>query len=304
MRTVFRTGELIAMHGRGAVRHAIAVGRWQSPCRGVVVTHAATLSADELECVALMLCAPGSALAGVSSLAHDRLTGFESSAVHIVLPEGADKPDSDGLPPGLELVTHWSTDLSADDVHPLREPRRTRRARSLVDAASWSGSDRHARALILAGLQQGLVDEGRMHRAIDRRGTCRRRALIRESVLDAVGGVQSLPERDFGEICRTAGLPAPTRQTKLQTPAGRYYLDATWDQLDLTVEVHGSQHQQVRSWDADLRRGNEVAIDGRRQLVFTSYAVRHEKQQVAGQLLRMFRSLGWHPPATEDEGFG
>lgn len=218
MRTVFRTGELVATHGRGKVRHAIAVGRWQSPCRGVVVTHAAMLSAGELELMGLLLCAPGSALAGVSSLVHDRLTGFEPSAVHVVMPEGAAAPDLDGLPPGLELIAHWSIDLGDEDVHPLREPRRTRSARSLVDAASWSGSDRHARALVLAGLQQGLVDERRMHRAIDRRGTCRRRALIRESVLDAMGGVQSLPERDFGEICRTAGLPAPTRQTRLQTP--------------------------------------------------------------------------------------
>lgn len=292
MRTVFRTGELVAMHGRGKVRHAIAAGRWQSPCRGVVVTHAAALTADELECVALMLCAPGSALAGASSLVHDRLTGFEPSAVHVVLPEGADRPHPGSLPPGLQLVTHWSTDLGDDDVHPSREPRRTRPPRSLVDAASWCSNDRYARALILAGMQQGLVDERRMHQAIDRRGTCRRRALIRESVLDGAGGIQSLPERDFGEICRVAGLPAPTRQARLQTPAGRYYLDATWDQVDLTVEVHGSQHLQVRSWDADLRRANEVAIDGRRQLIFTSYAIRREKQQVAAQLTRMFLSRG------------
>lgn len=37
--------------------------------------------------------------------------------------------------------------LAAEDVHPLREPRRTRVARSLVDAAAWMGSDYLARLI-------------------------------------------------------------------------------------------------------------------------------------------------------------
>ncbi|MET0931723.1 MAG: hypothetical protein ABWX74_19545 [Aeromicrobium sp.] len=240
MRTVFRTAELVAIHGRGAVRHALASGRWQSPRRGVVVTHSGPLSTDEVELVALHTCAPGSAL-----------------------------------------------------VHPLREPRRTRPARSLVDAASWTENDRFARTIVIAGMQQGLVDERLMHQALDRRGTCHRRALIRESILDAAGGIHSLPERDFDEIRLAAGLPAPTRQRRVKGPDGHFYLDVSWDDLQLAVEVHGTQHQQIGQWDKDLLRGNEVVIDGRRLLIFTSHAIRHERELVTGQLQRMFVALGW-----------
>jgi hypothetical protein len=288
MRTVFRVSEAIAVHGRGKVRHAISSGRWQSPCRGVVITHNGGLSNQELDLVSLHLCAPGSALAGMTGLAYDGFVGFEQPNTYVVLPEGADRP---GRRPGL--VTHWSTELGDADVHPFKEPRRTRPARGLIDAASWCDSDRYARTIIIAGMQQGLANARLMHQAMSRRGTCLRRALIIESVLDADGGIQSLPERDFDEIRQRARLPRPTRQVKVKGPDGHYYLDATWDEVDLTVEVHGAPHREIGQWDADVLRGNEVAIGGRRQLAFTSYAIRHEQAVVADQLVRMFLARGW-----------
>jgi hypothetical protein len=269
------------------VRHAVASGRWQSPHRGIVVTHSGPLSADEQELVALHTCAPASALAGLSALRHDGFTGFASDKTFIVLPEGADRPDA------VPFITHWSTDLGPADVHPFREPRRTRPARSLIDAASWCEHDRYARTIVLAGMQQGLVGARQMHEALDRRGMCHRRGLIRESVLDATGGIQSLPERDFDDIRRGAGLPTPTRQGKVEGPDGRYHLDADWEGLSFSVEVHGTPHRQVPGWDADLLRGNEIVIGGRRLLIFSSYVIRHEPEVVAGQLRRMFWSLGW-----------
>lgn len=287
MKTVFRTAEVVALRGRGAVRHAIASGRWQSPHRGVVVTHSGGLSPAEHELVALTICAPASALGGLSALRHDRLVGFSPETTFIVLPEGADRPKH------VPFTTHYSTDLGTADVHPHREPRRTRPARSLIDAASWCGSDRYARTIVLAGLQQGLVNVAGMHQALDRRGTCHRRGLIRESVLDAGGGIQSLHERDFDDIRLRAGLPTPTRQRRVKGADGRFYLDVSWDDLDLAVEVHGAHHQQVGQWDADVTRGNEIVIAGRRLLVFTSYAIRHHPDVVARQLCRMFGSLGW-----------
>lgn len=287
MKTVYRTSEVVALHGRGAVRHAVASGRWQSPHRGVVVTHSGPLSTAEKELVALRICAPSSALAGLSALRHDKLDGFTPETTFIVLPEGAARPDQ------VSFITHWSTDLGSADVHPFREPRRTRPARSLIDAASWCDNDRYARTIVIAGMQQGLVSAQHMHQALDRRGTCHRRGLIRESILDASGGIHSLPERDFDEIRARAGLPRPSRQRSVKGPDGRYYLDVAWDELDLAVEVHGSQHQAVRQWDADVLRSNEIVIGGRHLLVFTSYAVRHEPDVIVEQLRRMFLSLGW-----------
>lgn len=53
-------------------------------------------------------------------------------------------------------------------MHPAREPRRTRIARSLIDAAAWSGSDRWALAILAAGVQQRLTRVDYLNVALDR----------------------------------------------------------------------------------------------------------------------------------------
>ena len=100
------------------------------------------------------------------------------------------------------------------------------------------------------------------------------------------------PEREFDIIRRRVRLPEPTRQQILCRADRRFYLDAAWDEMGVRVEVHGIPHTHVRNWDDDLLRVNEISIVGG-ALVFSSYAIRHRADQVAEQLLRMFRSRGW-----------
>jgi len=80
----------------------------------------------------------------------------------------------------------------------------------------------------------------------------------------------------------------------LRTPNGRYYLDVEWKQYGIAVEIHGIPHQRIRQWDADLLRGNEVVIAGRKLIFFTSYAIRHEQEVVIDQLSRLFGTLIRH----------
>lgn len=148
---VLTSAAAVQRFGRGVVRHAIASGRWQHPCRGVVVLHNGPLDAAARELVALASAPPGSALGGPSALARDGFEGFEASRPHLVVPRGSRKRSIDGC------IVHWSRELSERDVHPLRSPRRTRPSRSVIDLAGWLSSDRHARAAVIAAIQQGLV---------------------------------------------------------------------------------------------------------------------------------------------------
>jgi hypothetical protein len=279
------TADAIARHGRGRVRHRVDRGLWQAPARGLVVTHNGPLTPSEWELVRLTAAPKGSALGGLSALAHDGLTGYPSRSTVLVLPDGARPLTSD------DAEIHWSTFLDERDVHPHRSPRRTRVARSLIDAASWCSSDRQARAIVIAGMQQGLTSARHVREALTRRGTCRRRAIVVESVLDAAGGVQSLPERDFSEICASLGWTA-RRQRAVEGPDGRYFLDAHIPDLGLAIEVHGIPHMAVEQWDADLMRANEIVIASERLLIFSSYAIRHERPAVVDQLRRMAAALG------------
>jgi hypothetical protein len=190
-RDVLTTRQALRLWSRATIRANLAAHRWQRPTRGVLVTHNGPLAAEQRLRVALLTGPPGSALAGMTALQQDGLEGFPvPPRPQVVLPDGAERPTYQDLAP------RWSTMLDERDVHPTRSPRRTRAQRSLVDEASWSANPRRARLVILTGVQQRLARPSDLRDALSRRGLCRHRALIVQSVLDAVGGIQSLPERD------------------------------------------------------------------------------------------------------------
>lgn len=284
---VLSTAHAVRLFGRSTVRGNLAMNRWQRPTRGVVVMHNGPLDDRQREWVAILSCPDGSALAGRTALGWDGFEGFEESSPHVVLPEGSRRPTNS------DVVPHFSTMLDERDVHPLLRPRRTRVARSLVDFASWQSFVRRARAIVLAGIQQRLTSTHYLREALTRRGPCRHRGLIVESILDAAGGIQSLPERDFDDIRAARGLPRPNRQVVLRRSDGKYYLDVAWLEYDTACEIHGIPHLRVTQWDEDLLRSNEVNIAGSRLLVFSSYAIRHEEEVVGNQLERMLRRGGW-----------
>jgi hypothetical protein len=97
-------------------------------------------------------------------------------------------------------------------VHPTRQPRRTRIARSLVDAAAWMPADRGAMAVLAAGVQQRLVRVDDLRQVVARIETLRRRTLMTGILDDITGGAQALSELDFTrQVVRAYRLPEPSR---------------------------------------------------------------------------------------------
>jgi hypothetical protein len=286
---VLTSAQASAIFGDGYVRSQVYAHVWQRPHRGVVVLHNGPLTRQQTTNARLFSCASGTVLAGPSALEQEGLQGFETDLTFVTLPIGARRPTMEGI------VPHWSAYLDGRDVHPVRFPPRTRNARSTVDFASWSENGRYARTIVLATVQQRLVRTSDLRDALTRRGTCRHRGLIVESYLDATGGIQSLPERDFDVIRTRLGLPAPSRQVKVQRADRRFYLDVAWETYGVGCEIHGIPHLAVKKWDADNGRGNELVISGRRTLVFSSYAIRHEAHVVGDQVTRLLTRAGWRP---------
>lgn len=284
--------DAVRQFGRAFVRRMIAQKRWQRPAPNVYVTHNGPLTWAERVHVALLASGTGAALGGLTALGIDRFKRFEDARPTVVMPIGSRPPPYD------DVIPHWSKWLGEEDVHPLRKPRRTRPERSLVDAASWAAADDQARLIIIAGIQQGLSTTRLLRDSLTRRGRCKRRSIIIESILDAAGGIQSLPERDFREICRRLRLPKASHQRPVRGKDGRYYLDVEWTQYGVAVEIHGIPHLAVEQWDSDLDRANEVVIGDKRLLVFSSFGVRHRTDRVGDQLVRMLVAAGWTQEST------
>jgi uncharacterized protein DUF559 len=275
----------------------IRSGRWQKPTRGVVVAHSGSLTDRQILRVTLAWAGPGAALGGLTAAIEDGLTGygdrepFSERPIHLVLPPGRNT-----RPPlrGIRVVRHFSRLLGPEDVHPLKEPRRTRVARSLIDAAAWMPTERGAVGVVAAGVQQRLVRVSDLEAAVDRNSRLRRRKLIIDALGDIAGGALALSELDFTrQVIHRYKLPVPTRQLARCDERGRRrYIDVAWDQWRLAVEIDGAQHMDpLHQWD-DMDKSNELQIDGYRMLRFPAWLVRRHPGYVAGKVGEALRRAG------------
>jgi len=142
-------------------------------------------------------------------------------------------------------------------------------------------------------MQSRRVSGPQLFSALPSRGPCRHRAVIVESIEDAVGGVASVPEAQFRDLVIRAGLPRPTHQALRVRPSGRCYLDAEWPEYRLAAEIQGVHHFEVGKREEDLDRQNDLVIEGESLLQFTSFAVRHRPAAVVGMLRRALYKRGW-----------
>jgi very-short-patch-repair endonuclease len=245
--------------------------------------------------VALLWAGPGGVLAGLTAAALDGLEGFsgrEGSAnqIHLLVPAQRSVRKE---PPGLPATVHYSTMLASGDVHPLREPRRTRVARSLVDAAAWMGSDRGAQAVLAAGVQQRLARPRDLLAVVTGNLRLPRRAMISATLDDIAGGAQALSELDLTRLVRRHRLPEPDRQAPRRDSAGRRrWLDAVWEAARLIVEVDGIHHLDAAQYWADMDRGNDFTLGGYRTLRFPAFVVRYRPGYVAGKIREALRGDG------------
>jgi very-short-patch-repair endonuclease len=189
------------------------------------------------------------------------------------------------------MVVHYSTALGPDDVHPLRQPPRTRIARSLVDAAAWMATDRGALAVLAAGVQQQLVRVEDLLGVVAANQRMYRRRLIAQTLGDIEGGAQALSELDFIRlVVRPYRLTEPDRQRCRKDSRGRRrYLDAVWEKEKVVVEIDGSQHMDALQYWDDMDRDNNLRLAGYQVLRFPAWVVRYNPGHVAAKIREALR---------------
>lgn len=267
---------------RWQIRNQVQARRWRLIGRRVVVLHRGALSARQRQWVAVLNAGPQAALAQRSALAAAGLEGWQSDAVHVVVPKGV------RVPPLASITVHQVRELV--DVDWRKSPPRVRLERAAVDTASAAREPRTACALLAAVVQQRLTTAARLRKALVTAPRARHRRLMLAVLDDIEGGAQALSEIDFIALCRRAALPAPTQQAVRTDRFGkRRYLDATWELSDgrtVTVEIDGALHLlAVTYWD-DMDRQNELVLSGETVLRYPSVVVRTSERRVIEQLRR------------------
>ncbi|SNT59449.1 Very-short-patch-repair endonuclease [Asanoa hainanensis] len=291
--------QAVAAVGPGVVRHRLASNRWQRVSVGVLVTRPGPLGVEQQAWVAVLAAGRGALLAGLAAAAAGGLRGsWKRTAVDVLVPGERKSPDLlRRLPHELPAVkVHRTSTLPEVDRQRAR-PDRTSMARSVVDAAAWAPSDDEARAVVAAACQQGRVLPEELLAVVDRLPRARRRRLVLTTATDVAGGAGSLAEIDFVRLCRVRRLPRPDLQRRRTDASGRTrYLDAYWEAFGIHAEVDGGHHTEIRQWEADMARHNDLWIAGDLVLRFPASQIRSNPETVASQLLRALISRGYTPP--------
>ena len=216
-------------------------------------------------------------LDGASSLSASGLARYDEGCLHVSVRHTHDVPRLDGVRTH-KLIRRLDSEVLSSGIP------RTRPEIAAVRAAGWAVSDRQAALHLLLPVQQGLTTPGALHEAVGRCLGRRRRSFIKGVVADVALGVESLGELDFARLCRSRGLPEPSRQVVRDGPRGRIYLDVRWDDFGLVVEIDGVQHRQGLAVSLDNLSRNAVALGDDRVLRIDLVGLRLWEDDFMGQV--------------------
>jgi hypothetical protein len=267
----------------GQVNAHLEARRWRELGPTVIALHNGPLTLEQQWWAAVLACEAPAALAARTAAQAGGLTGWEVEPVHILVPRGAKVNEV----ADVSSKVHESRRFTADDIHPTRTPPQVTIERALVDAAVWSPRPRTACGVLAAGVQQRLTTARRLQEVLEGAGRVRHRRLLLSVLADIEGGAQAVSEIDFLRFCRRHGFPKPTLQSRADTKGKRRYLDATFIRSDrrlIGVEIDGAAHLLVTTYWHDMRRLNDLVIDGRRVLRFPSAAIYADDPDAVAQL--------------------
>jgi very-short-patch-repair endonuclease len=276
---------------RWAIAHEVAAGRWAAVGEVTVALHRGALAPMALARGAVWEASDTAVLDGTTSLALAGMTGFVDG-VHVLCrwPNG-----------GVSWrgsIIHNSRLWNPDDFVTTQGIRRTRNAVAAVRAAMYARSDRAAATVMAMAVQQRLARAGEVLLEARRVNRHKRRPLILAVAGDIADGAQSLGELDFARLCRRRRLPPPTRQAVRRGRDGRVYLDATWDEFGLVVEIEGAHHDAPHHVVDDCLRQNDLSLEGgTRVLRIPVLGLRTTPAPFLDQVERALVAGGWRRAA-------
>ncbi len=271
---------------RGEVRANVRARRWQRVGSQSLCLHTGPLDHDATAWAVVFEAGPRGFLDGESALIAAGLTGYEANSIRVSVPRGQQVRRIAGGT--IRQTRRWS----ADDRHQGSGVPRARNEVAAVRAALWARSDRQAALLLTMAVQQRLVEAEGLAVELQRVRRDKRRIYIGTVLLDLVGGARSLAELDFAQECRRRGFPEPSRQVVRKGRDGRYYLDVSWEEWGVVVEIDGIQHNLAEQVVPDALRHNHVTLQGDVVLRLPVLGLRVAPDAFFGQIEQALRAAG------------
>jgi very-short-patch-repair endonuclease len=241
---------------RGQLRAHLRARRWRRRLTQAVSVFTGPLTPAAERWVAVFEAGPRAQLDGASALVAAGLVHFAEDRLRVSVPRGARVRRSRGV--DVRQTRRWSPE---DRAAGSRLPR-TRTEVAAVRGALWARTDKQAALLLTMTVQQGLATAEQIGLEMLRVRRAARRTFIHDVLLDLMGGVRSLGEREFARECRRRGLPEPSRQAVRKGRDGRYYLDVCWERWGVVLEIDGIHHTWAPNVVGDALRQNSLTLGG------------------------------------------
>lgn len=241
---------------RSAVRHAVAIGRWQPLCRGVVLTAAGEPTRWDWALAGLAVAGPAAALTGWDVLRWSGLTRrLPAPGPVLVLSRAGGNRSIGGVrirPTSRRYTTR--TVAVEDEFLPLA------RLVGVARALSDTPTSAHAmRGIAASAIQRRLCTPEEL--AAERRAMPRPwRAVLNQAVADAFAGVRSIVEGEAVDALRGVGVsgfvvnrPIVVDRKIVAVP------DLWWPDLGYIIEIDGREyHFEYQEWQATLQRHSRL----------------------------------------------
>lgn len=270
---------------RGRQRAQVAGGRWSCvPYRGVLLAHDDEQLSRWWSAVAVS--GTDAALGGTTALHAAGLEGYCEERMHIWVRKSSRVVRTNGI------VVHETRRWNEVDVMPAGI-RRSTSSVATIQAALWASTPRQAVLALVMPVQQRLVRAADVAVELSRVKRHRYAAVLRAALGDVIDGAQSLNELDFAALCRSHGLPEPTRQRVARTPEGRCYLDVSWDRYGVALEVNGIGHGRVEQILKDNFRAIDLQLRGETVIELSVLTLRARPDEAMARVGAVLRARGW-----------
>ncbi len=253
-----------------AIEHRLAKGRLHSIGRGVYAVGRPELSQQGRWMAAVLSCGASAVLSHASAAAAWKIRRVTPGPVDVSVPRAS-------YPRRAGIRAHRRTDLPEAMLTQLARIPVTNPALTIVDLAPRLQSGQLERVVNEAD-KLDLVDPENLRKTLGRLRGRRGVAMLRACLdRDTFSLSDSELERRFLPIARSAGLPKPQTQCRLNG----YRVDFFWPHLGLVVETDGLRYHRTAAQQArDRRRDHAHARAGLTTLRFSHAQVRYEPADV------------------------
>jgi len=270
-------------------------GRWQSVYRGVYASYTGRPERDSVLWAAVLRCGSGAALSHFTAAELDGLLDRASEAIHVTIPLQrrvwvSDEEFGDGRP---RIIVYRTARCTAT-THPSRTPPRIRTAETVLDLTDLADSFDAAFAWLSTSCSRRLLTVDQLRAAAARRERLRWRADVSAALEEIAQGVHSNLERGYlRNVERPHRLPKARRQMRQRQGSRSAYLDNSYDDFGLAVELDGLGTHPAESRWQDIRRDNYMAEAGIITLRYSWADISRRPCQVAAQIGQVLQIRGW-----------